>query len=111
MRRQRLLFEGSASVLSDGRALSNPGAALRSAPTEHTTITLSVTGAGTSFGTTGESRSDALEDTLALGHFEQFTRVIGEITVGGRTFGVDGGDCVTIRGARAIGPDRSTTGG
>lgn len=91
MHKQGLVFEGLASVLTDGRALSDPGSALRAAPTKQTGMALSVTSAGRPFGSTGESRSNVLDDTMALGHYEQFTRVVGDIIVGDRVYHVDGG--------------------
>jgi hypothetical protein len=90
-RRQELTFSGSTSVLADGRALCDPGAALRDAPTAATTLTLTATGVGASFGSSGHDPATVLEETMSLGHYEQFTRVRGTVTVGHQTFTLDGG--------------------
>lgn len=89
-RKQQLSFNGRISVFTDGRALNDPGAALRAAPTEQAAIELSVTGLGDSFGASGNTAENVLEESLALGHYEQFIHVSGDIRLGERTVPVDG---------------------
>jgi hypothetical protein len=90
-RRQRLSFDGSMSAFADPRVLGDPAAAFRAAPRERTRITLAVTGAGRSFGSNGDDPAHRLEETLATGHYEQFTRIDGEVRIGDRVHPVRGG--------------------
>jgi hypothetical protein len=90
-RRQRLTFDGPVSVFSDPRALSDPGPAFRAAPVADLHIDLTVTGNGDSFGASGEDRANILEETMALGHFEQFILNDGTLRVGDREYLIDGG--------------------
>lgn len=87
---QWLTFDGSAAVLDDGRALTDPKAALTAAPTARTVVYLSVTGLGASFGSGGRDDAHVLERTMSLGHYEQFVHVAGEVQVDGRTYAVNG---------------------
>jgi hypothetical protein len=91
LRRQEVVFDGVASVLSDGRAMENPGSALRAAARRPTVLRLSVTDVGAPFGTSGDDPSTALEESMAIGHYEQFCRSVGDITVGEQTYRIEGG--------------------
>lgn len=88
--KQRLAFDGRLSVFTDGRVLTDPGKAIREAPTETAAVRLTITAMGAPFGTSGENQAEILDDTLALGHFEQFHKVVGDIKIGDRAFTVDG---------------------
>lgn len=90
-RQQRLTYAGSMSAFADPRVLADPAAAFRAAPREDTRIDLSVTGAGRSFGSNGDDPAHLLEETLALGHYEQFIRIEGDVRVGDRVYPVRGG--------------------
>ncbi|MQY29216.1 DUF7064 domain-containing protein [Nocardia aurantia] len=90
-RRQRITFAGPMSVFDDPRALADPGPALRGAPRVQVRLELSVTGAGVSFGTSGDDPDRVVEKSLALGHYEQFTRLEGTLRVDDRSIAVRGG--------------------
>ncbi|MCX4096817.1 hypothetical protein [Nocardia sp. alder85J] len=90
-RRQRLSFAGRMAAFEDPRVLADPGTALRTAPREEVAVDLTVTGHGVSFGTSGTDPSHVLEDSLAVGHYEQFIRLDGDVRVGDRTLAVRGG--------------------
>jgi hypothetical protein len=90
-RRQRLTFDGPVSVFAEPRALSDPGAAFRAAPVADVHIDLTVTGNGDSFGANGEDRANILEETMALGHYEQFILLDGVLRVGDQEYPVSGG--------------------
>jgi hypothetical protein len=90
-RRQRLTFDGPVSVFSDPRALSDPGPAFRAAPLADLHIDLTITGNGDSFGASGEDRANILEESMALGHYEQFVLNDGTLRVGDREYPIDGG--------------------
>lgn len=88
--RQRLTFEGSLSSFSDPRALSTPKTAFRDAPRRTAKIELSVHGNGASFGTNGSTPGNVVEETMALGHYEQFTLLDGDLTIGDRVVNIRG---------------------
>jgi hypothetical protein len=90
-RRQRLTFDGPVSVFPEPRVLSDPGPAFRAAPVADARIDLTVTGNGDSFGASGENQANILEETMALGHYEQFILLDGTVRVGDREYRVDGG--------------------
>ncbi|MFB4308298.1 hypothetical protein [Actinomadura sp. GTD37] len=90
-RRQRLTFADSVSVFSDPRALTDPGPALRRAPVADVRVDLTVTGNGDSFGTDGDDPANVLEESMALGHYEQFVHVDGSLRVGDREYRIKGG--------------------
>ncbi|MFC0529985.1 DUF7064 domain-containing protein [Phytohabitans kaempferiae] len=90
-RRQRLSYDGPLASFADPRVLAAPGQAFREAAKRETRIRLDVTGNGASFGTNGESPDNILEDSLAIGHYEQFILVEGDLTVDGRHLRVRGG--------------------
>ena len=52
---------------------------------------LTVTGNGDSFGSNGEDRANILEETMALGHYEQFVLNEGVLRVGDQEYPVNGG--------------------
>lgn len=81
--RQRLTFDGELPSFTDPRVLASPSSAFRDAPRRKVRIDLSVHGHGPSFGTNGDDPANYVEDTMALGHFEQFIRVEGDIVVDG----------------------------
>ncbi len=89
--RQRLTFDGPASVFADPRVLSDPGPAFRAAPKADVHIDLTVTGNGDSFGASGEEKANILEETMALGHYEQLVLLSGTIRVGDREYPINGG--------------------
>jgi hypothetical protein len=89
--RQRLTFDGQVSVFSEPRALSDPGAAFRAAPVADLHIDLAVTANGDSFGSNGEDPANILEESMALGHYEQFGLLDGTLRVGDREYPVSGG--------------------
>ncbi|WP_155981236.1 hypothetical protein [Nocardia sp. BMG111209] len=89
--RQRLTFTGDMSEFTEPRALSDPGAALRAAPKVGVALRFEVAGDGMSFGTDGNDPAHVLEDSLAVGHYEQFVRVGGELRVGDRSYPMAGG--------------------
>lgn len=90
-RRQRLSYDGPLSSFTDPTVLATPGPAFRDAPKRQTRIRLSVTGNGASFGTNGDTPENVLEDSLAIGHYEQFIHVDGELTAGERRLRLRGG--------------------
>jgi hypothetical protein len=90
-RRQRLTFDGPVSVFADPRVLSDPGPAFRAAPVADVRVELTVTGNGDSFGTNGEDRANILEETMALGHYEQFVLNDGTLRVGETEYPIQGG--------------------
>ncbi|GAA4471184.1 DUF7064 domain-containing protein [Phytohabitans houttuyneae] len=90
-RRQRLSFDGPLSSFADPTVLATPGTAFREAPKRETRIRLSVTGNGASFGTNGETPENVLEDSLAIGHYEQFIHVDGELAAGDLSLRLRGG--------------------
>jgi hypothetical protein len=90
-RRQRVTFDGRASVFADPRVLADPKTAFREAPVEDLRIDLAVTGNGDSFGASGEDLANVLEETMALGHYEQFIRLDGTVRVGAREYRLEGG--------------------
>ena len=90
-RRQRLTFDGPISVFAEPRALSDPKAAFRAAPVADVHIDLTVTGNGDSFGASGEDRANILEETMALGHYEQFILLDGTLRVGEEEYAINGG--------------------
>jgi hypothetical protein len=90
-RRQRLTFDGPISVFSDPRVLSDPGPAFRAVPLADVRIELTVTGNGDSFGASGEDTANILEESMALGHYEQFTLNDGTLRVGGTEYRIAGG--------------------
>jgi hypothetical protein len=90
-RRQRITFDGQASVFADPRVLSDPKAAFRAAPAARVRLGLAVTGNGGPFGASGEDKANILEETMALGHYEQFTLLEGGLRVGDREYPVSGG--------------------
>jgi hypothetical protein len=90
-RRQRVAFDGPVSVFAEPRALSDPGAAFRAAPVADVHIALAVTANGNSFGTSGEDRANIVEETMALGHFEQFILLDGVLRSGDQEYPINGG--------------------
>jgi hypothetical protein len=90
-RRQRLTFDGPISVFTDPRVLSDPGRAFRQAPVADLRIDLTVSGNGDPFGASGDDPANVLEETMALGHYEQFIRHDGTLRVGDREYRIDGG--------------------
>lgn len=90
-RRQRLRYDGPLASFADPRVLGEPGRAFREAPRRDVRLRLSVTGHGDSFGANGGDPANILEETLALGHYEQFIHVEGDIEVDGRPLRVRGG--------------------
>ncbi len=89
-RRQRITFDGSIAVFDDPRVLAEPGA-LRAAAREDASIDLSVAANGIPFGADGADPDHALEETMAVGHYEQFVRLEGAVRVRDRTFDIRGG--------------------
>ncbi|MFB9185016.1 hypothetical protein ACFFX1_43440 [Dactylosporangium sucinum] len=90
-RRQRLRYDGPLSSFSEPKVLASPGEAFRAAPKRAARIRLSVTGHGASFGTNGDHPANILEDTMAIGHYEQFIHVEGDLELDGRRLAVSGG--------------------
>ncbi|MFB4295102.1 hypothetical protein [Actinomadura sp. NTSP31] len=90
-RRQRLTFEDSVSVFSDPRVLADPGRAFREAPVADVRLDLAVTGNGDSFGAGGDDPANVLEESMALGHYEQFIRLDGVLRVNDREYRIKGG--------------------
>ncbi|SOD72140.1 hypothetical protein SAMN05892883_1567 [Jatrophihabitans sp. GAS493] len=90
-RRQQLTFDGTMSVFTDPRVLSSPRQALADAPVQKVRIDLANVADGASFGTNGDDPGNFLEETLALGHYEQFGRLDGRILIGDQVFEVQGG--------------------
>jgi hypothetical protein len=90
-RRQRLSFDGPVSMFAEPRVLSDPGPAFRAAPTADLRIEVAVTGNGDSFGTSGEDQANILEETMALGHYEQFILLEGALQVGDQRYPIGGG--------------------
>ncbi|WP_396655709.1 hypothetical protein [Microbacterium sp.] len=87
---QQLRFAGRLRSFADARRLVDPSVAFRSAPQRDVDVRLSVQARGEPFGTNGEDPARHLERTMALGHFEQFIDVDGEIVVDGRRTPVQG---------------------
>ncbi|WP_370617743.1 DUF7065 domain-containing protein [Mumia qirimensis] len=90
LEKQRLRYEGTLASFADPRVLSTPSDAFKKAPRRQVTIDLTVEGDGRSFGTNGDDPANVVESTMALGHFEQFITVSGEITVDGASHSLDG---------------------
>ena len=90
-RRQRLTYDGPVSVFADPRVLADPGPAFRAAPLADLRIDLTVTGNGDSFGASGEDRANILEESMALGHYEQFILNAGTLRLGGNEYPIAGG--------------------
>ncbi|TDB98176.1 hypothetical protein [Actinomadura sp. 7K534] len=90
LRRQRLAFDGRLASFADPRVLTTPSAAFREAPRRNVRIELDVRGHGPPFGTNGDDPANYVEESMALGHFEQFIAVRGTVTVDGRRVEVDG---------------------
>jgi len=88
---QRITFDGPISVFTDPRVLSEPKAAFSAAPVADVHIELTVTGNGDSFGSNGEDKANILEETMALGHYEQFVLNDGVLRVGDQEYRVNGG--------------------
>jgi hypothetical protein len=88
--RQRVTFGGSVSILSGGRVTADLGSALRSASQVPASVTLTVTAAGAAFGTTGTAAADAIEASMARGHYEQFCSVTGDVIVDERRYRIEG---------------------
>jgi hypothetical protein len=88
--RQHLHFQGTLAEFLDPRALLDPSKAFREAPRRAVKIDLHVRAHGPAFGTNGEDAGNYVEQTMALGHFEQFIRVEGSLTVDGEEVLVDG---------------------
>lgn len=88
--RQRITFNGSAASFPDPRVLVSPAAAFRAAPRRKVEVDLEVTGHGASFGTNGDDPASYVEETMALGHYEQFIRVEGTLAVDGRRIPLSG---------------------
>lgn len=89
--RQRISFAGDLAQFADPRALNDPSNAFRDAPRRPATVDLEVTGHGQSFGTNGDTAANVLEETLAIGHYEQFITVDGEVRIGDERLHVRGG--------------------
>lgn len=89
-RRQRLTFDGRMSSFEDPRVLSDPRAAFAAAPRKPVRIDLDVHANGAPFGTNGDA-GQAVEGSLAVGHYEQFVHPTGTVEVDGQTFEVRGG--------------------
>lgn len=81
---QRLRYAGSLSSFVDARVLVNAGEAFRSAPRKDVRLDLAVASRGVPFGTNGEDPDQLIESTMALGHYEQFIDVDGELELDGR---------------------------
>ncbi|TDC55282.1 hypothetical protein E1281_13460 [Actinomadura sp. KC345] len=90
LRRQRLAFDGRLASFADPRVLTTPSSAFREAPRRAVRIDLDVRGQGPPFGTNGDDPANYVEESMALGHFEQFIAMRGTITVDGRGIEVDG---------------------
>lgn len=90
-RRQELRYDGPLFAFADPKLLDRPKEAFSQATKRQTSIRLSVTGDGASFGSDGEDPANILEDTMAIGHYEQFIRVEGELIVDGERRTVRGG--------------------
>lgn len=88
--RQQVTFRGPVSMLSGEQVSVDLGSALRSASQLPASVTLTVTAAGAAFGTTGTAAADAVEASMARGHYEQFCSVTGDVLVGERRYRIEG---------------------
>ena len=85
---QRIRWNGPVSEFTDARTLVTPRSAFEAAPLRSVRLDLTSFGRGDSLGADGESA--VLEETMSRGHYEQFVRVQGTLTVGEDAFGVSG---------------------
>ncbi len=89
LERQRLTYEGDLAAFADPRVLTTPSTAFKQAPRRRVTLDLDVQARGRPFGTNGDDPENYLESTMALGHFEQFIKISGVITVDGTPYTLD----------------------
>ncbi|KUH87739.1 MULTISPECIES: hypothetical protein [unclassified Mycobacterium] len=87
---QTTYYRGPVSVLSDGRAMVNPKRAFSSAPSSPCTVNLQVVGRGAALGHDGSDQSKATDLTMALGHYQQFIRVEGSLSLGDESWQISG---------------------
>lgn len=90
-RRAQLSFDGEMSVFTDPRVLADPKKAFAEAPKASVRADITWHGNGASFGSNGDDPDSILEESMALGHFEQFGDVTGRIRIGDRSYELDGG--------------------
>lgn len=90
-RRQQLNFDGPLFSFPEPRLLDRPKEAFAQATEHRASIRLAVTGNGAPFGSDGEEPANILEATMAVGHYEQFILVEGEVVLDGRRLAVRGG--------------------
>lgn len=89
-RQQRVLFDAEMSVLTEPRALSNPKQAFADAPHKHVRLELTNAARGASFGSNGEGEVASVEQTMSVGHYEQFGVLDGEVRIGDTAYNLSG---------------------
>jgi hypothetical protein len=87
--RLRVCYAGKACLLRDPMAMADPGRAFKENAFVAVALDLSIDGVGPMFG--GEPTAPRPDDMeFARGHYEQHHHAVGQLTIGGAVFAVDG---------------------